>query len=118
MCLRARSREGPLIVVLEDAHWIDELSRDLLQVLARSAASLPVLFVLAYRPASEPGGGLGLERLPVFSELVLDRMDDDDVEEIVRQKLHQLMGDQAEASPRSSSSWPADPRGTRSTSRS
>ena len=56
-CLRARAREGPFVAVLEDCHWIDELSRDLLEVLVRAATALPVLFVLAYRPASEPGGG-------------------------------------------------------------
>ena len=59
-------------LVLEDCHWIDELSRDLLEALARAAASLPVLIVLAYRPGGGAGGGLGLERLPQFSEIVLD----------------------------------------------
>ena len=37
------------------------LSRDLLAALVRASASLPVLFVLAYRPAATPGGDLGLE---------------------------------------------------------
>ena len=62
--LRARASEAPIVLVLEDCHWIDELSRDLLEVLGRAAAALPVLFVLAYRPAAEPGGGLGVERQP------------------------------------------------------
>ena len=30
-------------------------------VLTRAAANLPVLFVVAYRPAAEPGGALGIE---------------------------------------------------------
>ena len=72
-CLRARAGEAPFVAVLEDCHWIDELSRDLLQVLTRAAANLPVLFVVAYRPAAEPGGALAIERLPGFSELALDR---------------------------------------------
>ena len=98
-CLRARAREEPLVIALEDCHWIDELSLGLLEVLARRSVSLPVLFVVAYRPASETGGGLGLERLPAFSELVLDRMDPDDIAEIVRTKLGQLAGADADASP-------------------
>ena len=53
---RARRRS---CVVLEDCHWLDPLSRDLLEVLARALASLDVLLVLAYRPSKDVGGGLG-----------------------------------------------------------
>ncbi len=84
--------------MLEDCHWIDELSRDLLEVLIRAATSLPVLFVLAYRPASEPGGGLGVEGNAGFTELALDRMDADDVAQLVRSKMQQLMGADSEVS--------------------
>ncbi len=31
-CLAARTRDEPLVIVLEDCHWIDELSRDLLRL--------------------------------------------------------------------------------------
>ncbi len=93
---RARAREAPFVVVLEDCHWIDELSRDLLGVLVRAAASLPVLFVLAYRPGSEAGGDLGIAPSPGFSELALDRMEPADVGELVRTKLVQLLGEEAE----------------------
>ncbi len=82
--------------MLEDCHWIDELSRDLLEALVRSATSLPVLFVLAYRPANEPGGGLGIEGTEGFSELLLDRMEPDDVAELVRSKMQQLLGGEGE----------------------
>ena len=37
--LRARSQEEPVILVLEDCHWIDSLSRDLLEVLGRATAA-------------------------------------------------------------------------------
>jgi len=98
-CLRTRAAEEPLVIALEDAHWMDELSLDLLEVLARAASALPVLFVVAYRPAAEPGGGLGIDRLPAFNELTLERMDDEAIAEIVRQKLQQLLGDDTEVSP-------------------
>ena len=96
--LRARAGEAPVVAVLEDCHWIDELSRDLLSVLIRSATSLPVLFVLAYRPETEPGGGLGIEGNAGFSELALDRMEPDDVASLVRAKMEQLVGGDAEVS--------------------
>ena len=90
--LRARADREPLVLVLEDCHWIDALSRDLLESLGRSAAALPVLFVLAYRPQATPGGGLGVERIPDFEELVLDRLDADDAAELIRSKLAQVLG--------------------------
>ena len=65
-CLRARPSEVPLVIVLEDCHWLDPLSRDLLEVLARAAAGLSVLLVLAYRPGTQVGGGLGLEQPAAF----------------------------------------------------
>jgi predicted ATPase/class 3 adenylate cyclase len=97
-CLRARASEAPFVTVLEDCHWIDELSRDLLDVLTRAATTLPVLFVLAYRPAAEPGGGLGVERHPEFSELALDVLGPDEIAELVRAKMQQLLGPDTEVS--------------------
>ena len=74
-CLRARTRAEPLVVVLEDCHWLDPLSRDLLQVLARVLPGLKCLFVVAYRPEKEPGGGLGLAKLKHFQEVALTELD-------------------------------------------
>ena len=90
--LRARAATGPLAIVLEDCHWIDPLSRDLLEELVLACSSLPVLFVLAYRPAAEPGGGLGLERIPYFHELSLGELEAGDAHLVLRAKLEQLFG--------------------------
>ena len=57
-----------------------------------------MLFVLAYRPATEPGGGLGVEGSAGFSELALDRMEPADVAQLVRSKMEQLVGGDAEVS--------------------
>ncbi len=95
-CLRARAGRPPLVAVLEDCHWIDELSRDLLVVLTRAAADVPVLFVLAYRPVREPGGGLGVSAQAGFSEITLDAMAPEDVATLVRSKMEQLAGQDAE----------------------
>jgi class 3 adenylate cyclase/tetratricopeptide (TPR) repeat protein len=97
-CLRARAAERPFVVVLEDCHWIDELSRDLLQVLARVATALPVLFIAAYRPAVGAGGGLGIEQLSTFSELSLSLLPLEDIAEITRAKVAQLGGESADVS--------------------
>ncbi len=39
-CLRARRVEAPIVLVLEDCHWLDPLSRDLLEALGRAVASV------------------------------------------------------------------------------
>jgi class 3 adenylate cyclase/tetratricopeptide (TPR) repeat protein len=88
--LRARVEEEPVILVLEDCHWIDPLSRDLLEVLGRSTASLPVLIVLAYRPDREPGGGLGVATIPDFAEIRLDELTGEDALGLIRLKLEQV----------------------------
>jgi len=95
-CLRAQARAAPLVIVLEDCHRIDPLSRDLLEVLARAIADLPVLIVLAYRPAAEPGGGLGVERLPYFEEIPLGELEPHDAHLLIRSKLGQMLGVDAE----------------------
>src|SRR6266540_4272879 len=44
--LRERARSGPLVLLLEDCHWIDPPSRTLLESLARNLVDGPVLFVV------------------------------------------------------------------------
>ena len=98
-CLRARAADEFVVIVLEDCHWIGPLARDVLTALVRATTALPVLFVLAYRPAAAPGGGLGLEQLPQFAELPLGELEPAEAEQLVRSKLAQLFGGGAEASP-------------------
>ncbi len=93
-CLRARASEMPLVIVLEDCHWVDPLSRDLLEVLARAALSLRVLIVLAYRPGSTAGGGLGIESLPRFTEILLDELDSESAAALIRSKVAQMLGEE------------------------
>lgn len=49
-CIRHRARSTPHLFVLEDGHWIDEASRNLLSVLVQAVARLPVVIILAHRP--------------------------------------------------------------------
>jgi DNA-binding CsgD family transcriptional regulator len=68
---------GPTVVVIEDAHWADEATLDVLSVLARRIESIGVLIVLSYRneavDAAHPlrvvlgsiATGVALTRLPL-----------------------------------------------------
>jgi tetratricopeptide (TPR) repeat protein len=48
--LLQESRRRPLVVVVEDLHWVDEMSEEALAALVDVVASAPVLLVLSYRP--------------------------------------------------------------------
>ncbi len=46
---RALRQHGPAVLVIEDAHWADEATLDVLRALARRLGSMPVLLLLSYR---------------------------------------------------------------------
>ncbi len=48
------SRRQPVVVTIEDLHWIDRTSEDLLASLADVVAGAPVLLVTTYRPGYQP----------------------------------------------------------------
>ena len=48
-CLRARSQQTPVLLISENCQWLDPLSYDLLEVVARAIVNMPVLLLLAYR---------------------------------------------------------------------
>jgi class 3 adenylate cyclase/tetratricopeptide (TPR) repeat protein len=48
--LLARAQEKPLILMIEDAHWADPASMELISYVSRNIAGHPVLFMIAHRP--------------------------------------------------------------------
>lgn len=91
--LAQQAAEGPLLLVVEDAHWLDELSRELVRYVAQAIANLPVLLLTIYRPPEielqEP-----LWTVPPlrFVELRLAPFDAAESAELIRLKLagHEL----------------------------
>ena len=59
-------RSGPRVFVIEDLHWADEATLDLVRFLARRIDGLPLLLVLTYRDAFDVAHPLG----PVLGDLV------------------------------------------------
>ncbi|MFW6077723.1 MAG: ATP-binding protein, partial [Hyphomicrobiales bacterium] len=53
-CLQHWAEAGPFIIVVEDVHWIDPTSQDLLEELGRAIGSHPVLLVMTSRSAPPP----------------------------------------------------------------
>ncbi len=48
---RAYARQHPVLVLLEDAHWMDEASQGLTLAFGRGLARLPVVLVIIHRPS-------------------------------------------------------------------
>jgi len=61
----------PILVVFEDAHWIDPTSRELLDLAVERVSSLPVLMLLTFRPEFQPPW-IGR---PQVTMLTLNRLD-------------------------------------------
>lgn len=74
-CVRAYARlNGPLMLVIEDAHWIDPLSHDLLESVARAISDVPVLLMLAFRPQDQQTAAPRIAGLPNTTVLTLDEL--------------------------------------------
>src|SRR5207302_10990609 len=52
--LEAESRQQPVLMVLEDAHWIDPTSRELFDLTVDCVRRLPVLLAITFRPEFQP----------------------------------------------------------------
>ncbi len=88
-CLKAASQDEPILIVIEDLHWADALSLDLLEQLAKALVGHAVCFVLAYRP-SQAGQASRLETLPQFTRVELHELTRGEAEQAIRAKLAQL----------------------------
>jgi len=68
------ARQQPVAMVLEDAHWIDPTSRELLDLTIERVRSLPVLLIVTFRPDFQPPP----TGEPQVTTLVLNRLDERD----------------------------------------
>ena len=78
--LAAEARHRPVLMVFEDAHWIDPTSRELLDLTVDRVRHLPVLLLITFRPEfQQPWGG----RSHVTS-MALNRLGERDGEALVQ----------------------------------
>jgi predicted ATPase/class 3 adenylate cyclase len=73
------SRRRPVLVVLEDAHWIDPTTLELIEQALDRGAAAPVLLLLTSRPENQPA----LAGHPHVTRLTLNRLGRGSVEAIV-----------------------------------
>lgn len=73
--LAEESARKPIVVVIEDLHWVDELTNSMLLGLLRTVSALPVLMVLTHRPGTQRAIGRKvsvLEAASLFPGYILD----------------------------------------------
>ena len=81
---------GPILFIVEDLHWADATSRDLLHYIARRMSTLPMLFVATYR-SDELHHLDGVQRLVaaltrerVASRIQLEQLDEKETAELIQ----------------------------------
>ena len=79
--LEGLAREQPVLVIVEDAHWMDPTSRELLDLRVERVRSLPVLLIVTFRPEFQPPW----TGQPQVSLLALNRLDRHDRRLLVAQ---------------------------------
>ena len=85
--LEGLTRRQPVIMLFEDAHWIDPTSRELLDLTVERVSSLPVLLIVTFRPEFQPPW----TGQPQVTTLSLNRLDRRDRTALVEQ----IAGDKA-----------------------
>ena len=79
--LEGLARQQPVVMVFEDAHWIDPTSRELLDLAVERVRSLPVLLIVTFRPEFQPPW----TGQPQVTMLALNRLDRRDRTALVEQ---------------------------------
>ncbi len=87
--VRRAASERPLLLVIEDSHWLDEASRSLILAVARVVASAPLLLLLVQRPLGPEQESLAadLADIPNQQRIWLAELDAGGTAQLVRQRL-------------------------------
>jgi predicted ATPase len=72
--LEGLARQQPIVMIFEDAHWIDPTSRELLDLTVERVRSLPVLLIVTFRPEFQPPW-IGQPQVTMLALSRLDRHD-------------------------------------------
>lgn len=93
-CVRVRALDTPLVLLLEDCHWLDALSLDLLETLARETTDRAVFFIVTLRPPDiERLKAPRLSKLPQTTVIELDDFSWEDAARLIQLKLAQFYND-------------------------
>jgi predicted ATPase len=83
ICPSCAARERPVILAIEDLHWIDTASEECLKLLVNGIAGAAVLLILTYRRTYTPPFG----EHTYVSRLVLEALEDADARRVLHTTL-------------------------------
>lgn len=73
--LRTWTRSQPLLLVVDNAHWMDESSQALAEAVAKAAADMAIMLLVVARPETEStSGGMKMTRLHHYHALELQEL--------------------------------------------
>ncbi len=91
--LRHEAQVHPLLLVFEDCHWLDPLSNELLEIVARACSDVSLLMLVVYRPPDGPGAIYPhVTHLAHFTLIELSEFTPDEAAELIALKLSKLTG--------------------------
>jgi adenylate cyclase len=88
--MEALARRQPLLLFIEDVHWMDEVSLGLTMALAQSLAHTPILLMVVHRPAADGTRPLlpDLNRLPSYRHIDLQELSSPEVTALMKERLN------------------------------
>ena len=93
-CIQARAKTNTILFILEDCHWLDPLSHDLLEVIGRALTNHPILVLMVYRPPElHHLQAPRVNTLPYFTEIDLTEFTPEEADELIKIKLASSFGE-------------------------
>ncbi len=100
-CLRAQAQKTPLLLALEDCHWLDPLSQELVAVIGRAIIDRPVLLIMAARQSGPEDAPIrDIIKQPNAAEIRLTEFTPQEAGQLIHLKLSQFFGDSPGSVPR------------------
>ncbi len=84
------SRQQPILLLMEDVHWMDEASLNMTLAISRVIASMPILLMLVQRPSPRDNQPLlpELYEMPTHQQITLGELALEDVSKLVSNRLN------------------------------
>lgn len=99
-CIQYQSKQHPMLFVLEDCHWIDDLSQELLAFIGHNIADLPTVLLLLYRPSAKETDPLRwVSSIDPVTQIELNELTVAEAEELTQLKLQSLWSTSSTTSP-------------------
>ncbi|MEM7801953.1 MAG: adenylate/guanylate cyclase domain-containing protein [Chloroflexota bacterium] len=91
--VRYRAQGQPFLIVLEDCHWLDDLSKELIYEIGKFIENLPVMMLMVYRlPDTQREQLPKVHELPFFTEVSLNHFTSEEAARLIDLKIDEFFG--------------------------